>query len=130
MEPFATVDDLLAGWPNKTMNDSERSSADALLRRASAQLASLMRNKGRAIDPSDDIQAENLRTVTVNMVRRSMMSGAAEGIKSVSQTIGSTTASAQWSNPDGAFYLSSMDKEVLGLLGGGRVGWASMAGDP
>ena len=130
MESYATVDDLLAGWPNKTMNDSERSSADALLRRASAQLASLMRNKGRVIDPSDDIQAENLRTVTVNMVRRSMMSGAAEGIKSVSQTIGSTTASAQWSNPDGAFYLSRTDKEVLGLLGGGRVGWASMAGDP
>jgi hypothetical protein len=63
------------------------------------------------------------------MVRRSMSSGDVDGISQMSQTIGSTTASVQWSNPSGAFYLSQLDKETLGLAGNnGRAGFATLSG--
>lgn len=127
IQAFATVDDLLAGWPNKTLNESERTAAGALLTRATAQLTAMLSRKGIAIDPQDEIQAENLKTVTVSMVRRSMASGDNEGLSQVSQTVGSTVASVQFSNPSGAFYLSAMDKEILGLSGsGGRAGFTPL----
>jgi hypothetical protein len=127
-EAFATVDDLLEGWPNKTLNESETAAANALLLRASAYVATKLAQRKVEIDPEDELQALNLKTVTVNVVRRSMSSGDSEGIASMSQTIGTTTASVQLSNPDGAFWLSQLDKEVLGLAGsGGRAGWADLA---
>ena len=73
---FATVDDLLDGWPNKTFSEQERIAAGVLLFRASGYLAGLLAKKHIEIDPSDMLQAVNLKTVTVNMVRRSMSSGA------------------------------------------------------
>lgn len=124
---FATVDDLLDGWPNKTFSEDERIAAGVLLFRASGYLAGLLAKKHIAIDPSDMLQAVNLKTVTVNMVRRSMSSGDVDGLASMSQTIGSTTAQVSWSNPSGSFYLSALDKDILGLSGGGRAGWASLA---
>lgn len=127
MDPFATVDDLLDGWPGKQMSTAERTAAEVLIERATAQLRALLAKKGVEVDPEDDVQRINLRTVTLNMVRRSMASGGPDGLSSVSQTIGSTTASVQWANPEGAFFLSRADKEVLGLLGGGRLGWAPLA---
>lgn len=123
---FATADDLQAGW--RTLSPSEQDVAGELIERASAQLSSLLAAKGVAVDPEDEIQATNLKTVTCNMVRRSMASGGPDGMQSASQTIGSTTASVQWANPDGAFFLSRTDKECLGLVGGGRVGWAPLGG--
>lgn len=130
IQAFATVDDLLAGWPNKTLNESETTAAGALLDRATAQLMAMLAKRRIAIDPEDDVQAANLKTVTVNMVRRSMSSGDNEGLSSVSQTVGSTVASVQFSNPNGAFYLSAMDKETLGLSGkGGRAGFTPLGSD-
>lgn len=127
IEAFATVEDLLAGWPNKTLNESERTAASALLDRATAQLMAMLANKHVEIDPEDEIQSENLKTVAVNMVRRSMASGDNEGLAHMSQTIGSTVASVQFSNPSGAFYLSALDREILGLSGkGGRAGFSDL----
>ncbi len=105
--------------------------AETLLLRASAYLAAKLRTKGVRIDDADEVQAENLTTVTVNMVRRSMCSGDNEGLSQISQTIGSTVASVQFSNPNGSFWLSPLDKEILGLTGtGGRAGFASLAHEP
>jgi len=127
-EAFATVEDLLDGWPNKTLNESEAAAADALLLRASAYIATLLGQRGIGIDAEDELQALNLKTVTVNMVRRSMSSGDVDGLASMAQTIGSTTAQVSWSNPTAAFYLSPLDKKILGLSGtGGRAGWADLA---
>lgn len=127
MEEFVSVDELLEGWPGKELDGRGREQAHELIRRASAMIWGLMRRRGVEIDPGDEAQRYNLRTVCCNMVRRAMAPSGAEGVSQVSQTIGSTTASVQWANPDGAFYLSRMDKEVLGLTGGGRVGWAPLA---
>lgn len=130
LEPFATVEDLMDGWPNKTLNQSEQTAAETLLARASAYIATKLARAGIEIDASDELQATNLQTVTVNMVRRSMSSGDADGFSQLSQTIGSTTASVSFTNPEGAFWLSASDKEILGLTGtGGRIGWASLAGE-
>ena len=118
---FATVENLEAGW--RTLTESERGVASTLLLRATAQLYGLLANDGITIDPEDELQALNLQTVTCNMVRRAMSSGAVDGIESVQQTIGSTSASVRVYNPDGAFYLSKMDKDILGISGGDGIGW-------
>lgn len=124
MQAFATVNDLELGW--KTLTPGEQAVANELLLRASAQLVTLLSNHGITVDSEDEAQAINLKTVTCNMVRRSMNSGGSyDGVSSVSQTIGSTVAAVQWSNPDGSFYLSKSDKESLGLLGVGKLGYAS-----
>ena len=47
--PFATVEDLQAGW--KTLTDAERGVASTLLLRATAQLYGLLVNDGITIDP-------------------------------------------------------------------------------
>jgi len=127
MEPFATTEDLQAGW--RTLDGAELEVAETLLLRASAYLMTRLGQRGISVDPEDEVQALNLKTVTCSMVRRSMASAAADGIAQVSQAIGSTSASVQIYNPDGAFYLSKFDKEILGLSGGGRIGWALLAGD-
>lgn len=120
---FATVEDLQAGW--KTLTEAEQGVASTLLLRATAQLYGLLSNGGIEIDPEDELQAINLNTVTCNMVRRSMSSAAVDGIAQVSQAIGSTNASVQIYNPDGAFFLSKMDKDALGLSDSGDgIGWA------
>jgi len=125
MEAFATVDDLQAGW--RTLKDSEQAVANTLLLRASAFLATKLSKKGIEIDPEDELQALNLQTVTCNIVRRAMSSSAVDGISQMQQSIGSTNASVQIYNPDGAFFLSKNDMDVLGLTGASRAGWASLA---
>lgn len=123
MEAFATVEDLQLGW--RALSEAELVVAEELLLRASAQLSAILANHCREVDPDDDVQAMNLKTVACNMVRRSMNAGGSyDGASSVSQTVGSTVASVQWANPDGAFYLSRSDKESLGIAGVGKLGWA------
>ncbi len=119
---FATVADLQAGW--KTLSETEQDVATTLLLRATAQLMAMLANDGIEIDPDNELQAFNLTTVCCNMVRRSMASAAVDGIAQLSQSVGSTSASVQIANPDGAFFLSRFDKEILGLTGGGdRIGF-------
>jgi hypothetical protein len=125
VEAFATVDDLQAGW--RTLKDAEQDVAETLLLRASAYLITRLTRKHIEIDPDDEVQALNLQTVTCNLVRRAMVSAAADGIAQVQQSIGSTNASVQIYNPDGAFYLSKQDADLLGITGAGRAGWASLA---
>ncbi len=117
MEAFATVEQLEAGW--RALSEDEQAVASELLDRASAQLASMLSQKGIAIVDGDEVQQLNLCTAVCNMVRRSMASYGAEGVQTMQQSIGSTSASVTWSNPDGAFYLSKNDKIALGLLGSG-----------
>jgi len=125
VEAFATVENLQAGW--RTLKDAEQGVANTLLLRASAYLITKLTKRHVDIDPEDEVQALNLQTVTCNLVRRAMASAAADGIAQVSQTIGSTNASVQIYNPDGAFYLSKQDADLLGITGAGRAGWASLA---
>ena len=114
MEAFATVEDLEAGWRN--LSSDEEETAEILLQRASAYLASLMRRDGIVIDVADEIQTMNLATVTCNMVRR-VMDAPSGGASSITQGIGETNASVSFSNPDASLYLSKSDMLALGLAG-------------
>lgn len=114
MEAFATVEDLEAGWRN--LSSDEEETAEILLQRASAYLASLMCRGGIVIDVADEIQTMNLTTVTCNMVRR-VMDAPSGGASSITQGIGETNASVSFSNPDASLYLSKSDMLALGLAG-------------
>ena len=116
MEPFASVLDLEAGWRN--LEADEISVAETLLRRATMQLVKLLGDNHIEIIPDDEIQAGNLTTVACNMVRRVMDSQG--GISNMSQSIGTTSASLTFVNPDGSLFLSKSDREMLGLASKNR----------
>jgi hypothetical protein len=129
-QAFATAADLLEGWPNKTLNESETTAANALLLRASARLVSLLRRRDVDIDPEDDVQALNLKTVTVNMVRRALLASQDDvlGVSQKSITGGPYTQNISFSNPSGDMYLTKDDRSLLGI-GGGRAGFSSLGGE-
>lgn len=116
---FASVDDLEAGW--RTLSTSERSTAQTLIERASAYIMTLMTREGVEIDVADTLQVENIKSVTCGLVRRSMETPIIEGVASMSQGIGATNASVSFANPDGRFFLTKSDKQLLGI-GGVRIG--------
>lgn len=118
MEAFATVDDLLAGWPGHPDIDDE--TAETLLLRATAQLTALLSRHHVGIDPEDEVQRVNLTGAVCSMVRGSMAQPY-EGVASISQGIGSTSASVSFANPDGGFYVSKHWRDLLGISGGGKV---------
>ena len=115
MKPFETYEDLLAGWPDHPNVGKE--AAETMLLRASAYVASEMRHAGIEVDAEDEDQALALLIVTCNVTRRAMRPGGMEGIASMSQAIGTTNASVQMSNPDGALFLNKSDKTLLGIVG-------------
>ena len=125
MEAFATVEDLTAG--GRTL-DVTAEAAGVLLERASACLWALLSRHGVEVDPEDEVQVTNLRAVCCNMVMRSLSAGSFEGLSSVAQTVGSTNVQVSYREPDGSFYLSRSDKELLGIggRGGGRMLRASI----
>jgi hypothetical protein len=117
---FATVENLIAGWAGGTPASFSSEVASELLDRASAYLSAILDLHGVEVDAEDEVQAINLRTVACNMVRRAMSCADAGGVSQMSQTVGSTSASVSWSNPDGGFYLTRMDRDALGLSSSGQ----------
>lgn len=118
MEAFATVDDLRRGWPGKEFTFAEEEAAEALLKRASAQLSAMLSRHGVEVDTSDEEQMLNLLSVVCNMVRRSMSQGY-EGVASFAQSVGSTNVSVNYRDNDGSFYISKQEQELLGISGRG-----------
>lgn len=116
MESFATVNDLQAGW--RTLTEAESEVAATLLERATAQIVAMLERSGIKIDASNETQQTNLKTVNCNMVRRVM--GQVGNVSQMTQSIGSTSASVSFSNPDGSLYLSKGDRVLLGLAGKSR----------
>lgn len=110
---FADVSDLEARW--RELTDEEQERATVLLDDASAMLSALVE-----VDDTDEQQAELLKIVTCNMVRRAMSASAVDGITQAAQTIGSTSVSVGFANPDGGFYLTKTDKQMLGISASGR----------
>ena len=128
MMTFATVEDVTNSWANKRFNESERLAANELLERASAMIATLMQRRGVEIDETNELQAMNLKAVTVAVVRRTMAGGEFDGMQGATQTIGSTTASVQYfNNYGGALSLLPSEEKLLGIKStGGRIGWANL----
>lgn len=112
---FATVDDLQSGW--RELKPDEVAIAQTLIERASAKIAALLSSHNITVNVSDEIQMVNLTAVTCNMVKR-VFNAAGNGVQSISQGIGATSASLTLLNADESLYLSKSDRETLGLTGG------------
>lgn len=106
---YATVSDIEARW--RTLTSDEEAKAAVLLDDAAAILDTLA-----VFDSSDPNVAANLRTVSCNMVIRSMSSsGDSFGMSQGSMTAGPYTQSWTYANPSGDMYLTKMEKRLLGI---------------
>lgn len=106
---FATVEDLEARWRALTADETEK--AEVLLGDAGTYL-SLFVN----VDPEDEEQAEALKIVSCNMVRRVMnvtddMLGVTEG----TMTADIYSQRFAYANPNGDWYLTATEKRLLGI---------------
>lgn len=114
---YATVDDLEARY-GELPSDDARTQASVLLDDAATYLDGVV-----AVDPSDEHQAESLRMVSCAMVNRSMEAARSEtyGVSNASYTMGPFSQSATFFNPSGDLYLTSGERQLLGV-GGSRIG--------
>ena len=110
---YADVSDLEARW--RELNEAEQARAEVLLADASAVLDSLV-----DVDETDTEQLEICKIVVCNMVQRSMVASEADayGITQQSMTAGVYTQSVTYSNPSGDFYLTKMERKMLGISNG------------
>lgn len=120
MEAFATTDDLQARW--RTLTEDELAMAVVELLDATAFIAGQLSKYDVAIDPSDEIQEQNLKRVTCDVVRRSMSPrlDSAQGTPLAPFTESTVTAdvfteSYKYANPLGDYYLTAADKQSLGI---------------
>lgn len=119
MVPFATYDAYVALYD--TTETAER--VDALLARASRDIASELRVAGIACDePSEDFAAD-LSDVACAMVHRALGEDAGEddgppipfGASQFSQGAGGYTRSATLANPYGDLFMTEAERRKLGM---------------
>lgn len=120
---YATVDDLEARW--RPLSTAEQDRAEVLLDDAAVYLSALV-----TVDDSDQEQADVLKVVSCSMVQRVMSSDVDTfGVSQASMTAGSYTQSMTFANPSGDFYLTAMEKRLLGIASSKlgtirpKVGW-------
>lgn len=116
MEAFATIEDLENGW--RQLDESEEAKASELLLRATAFLYM----QGVRRDEDNEAQAIVLKGVTCDLVRRVFPagSGGMDGIASMQQSIGDTSANVSFATRDGGFYLYPQERSALGLTASGK----------
>ena len=124
---YATYQDIEERW--RTLTADEQTRAVALLDDASAMLAALVR-----VDASDTQQAALLKQVSCSMVIRSMVASAssAYGIDQMQATMGPFGQTVHYANPSGDMYLTKLEKQLLGIVGGsgkGRILHPTVGGD-
>ena len=117
MTQFADVDDYIARLnpSERDLSQDEKDYVDVLLSDASAKVAGLLADAGVEVDESDETQAANLTRVVCNMVREYQDAENRDNIGSMSQGIGSTSVSVQWSTGITNFFISDADLAVLGI---------------
>lgn len=110
-EPFATVDDLKARWPD--FPPGGETTAGTMLEDASQFIVDVVPNALAA-------PAATRRRVVCAVVRRAMTSSAAGqvGYSQGTSTVGELSQSWTAANPNGDFYLTKQELKALG--GGGR----------
>lgn len=118
--PFASVDDLEAAW--RPLSEAERARAEKLLDYAERRIRAML-PQGWEERPGT---VANLEPVTVESVRRQMAAGGVP-VTQMSQGAGGYTASVQYANPAGDWYLKADEKELLGI-GGCSISFAAMEG--
>lgn len=121
---FATA----AGYRAMYDTDTDGGRLQALLDRASRDIAAELRAAGIAYDDPGEDFAADLSDVACSMVRRALGEDAAEidipfGASQVSQTGGPYTASATLANPYGDMFMTKAERRKLGI-GRARAGFS------
>ena len=109
-EPFASVDELEAGW--HPLLDSERAKASVLLSRATRLIRAQCPGWQAAEQSNPGICAD----VCCAMVQRAMAASGIDvpdGVKQMSQTTGSFQDSYTFDNPSGNLYLRDEERRVI-----------------
>lgn len=109
--PFATVTDLELRW--RKLLSTEQTLASTLIDDASDLIVTQCPRWANA-------SAATLTRVTCAMVKRAMLNMDRAGVTQSTQTAGSFSESASYSNPDGDLYLTSNERRSLGGSGSGQ----------
>lgn len=131
MQPFATVEDYRAAWPDDTLSDGPLL---ARLVAATSVMCREMELGGVEYANRPESFTEVLRTVCIAMVRRTRASAESTdseipfGATQFSQTAGSYTHSASLANPYGDIRMWPSERRLLGI-GRGRACVASPYGE-
>ncbi len=110
MAAFADTQDLEKRW--RSLSDSERDRASALLEDASVILAAEFNRLGHAIE---DVDEDLLKMVCCNMVRRVMASGTGAELSQLGMTVGPFSQQQTFANPAANLYMSTDERRLLGL---------------
>lgn len=118
MEAYATVEDLEGRW--RALDESERARARTQLEDASAFIAAQLRRYRVTVDPADEVQSQNLKSVCCSVTRRSLaqsFAGDSTGSQYTGQTVtaGVFSQTYTYANPTGDMYLTVAEKRLLGI---------------
>ena len=107
---YAEVSDIEDRW--RELTGDEQARAEVLIDDASAYIDSLA--------DASKVDAAVLKVVVCNMVQRAMVAGEADsfGVTQQSMTAGPYTQSWTYSNPSGDFFLTKLEKRLLGVSTG------------
>lgn len=104
VEPLATVKELQSQF--RIMDPSELEAAEPRLEDATSRILSYMRSIGAEVDETDEVQAQLLKSICIEMVARSMVVSTNE--VDIQAWGGSTVYTAK-----GNLYLTTQDKDML-----------------
>ena len=115
-EPLATTADVEALW--RTLSESETTVAESLIRVASRVI------RARYGDVDDRIlagtlDAQDVADIVAAMVKRAMLSPAADGVESYAHGAGPFSENTKYSNPDGNVYLTAEERLLFEPVGFG-----------
>nr|WP_281421164.1 Gp19/Gp15/Gp42 family protein [Gordonibacter massiliensis (ex Traore et al. 2017)] len=104
------------------MSNDEKGRASSLLDDGAALLMSMLKRAGVEVDPDDELQAANLRSINCSMVQRSMSAaGDMYGVTQQTMTAGPFSGSATYANATGDMYVTKAERMRLGI-GRMRIG--------
>ena len=110
---YATIDDVEAQW--RPLSDAETSRAETLLDRAALIIDVECPTVAKRIEAGDELAARAAVHVSVEMVKRAMLSPVdAAPMAQFQQTGGPFSTSGTFVNPTGDVYLSKGDRRLLG----------------
>lgn len=111
---YATVEDLESRW--RDLSEDEEEKATILLDDAATYLNGFV-----VVDPDNAQQADALKIVSCNMVRRVMgVSDDLFGITEGTMTADIYSQRFTYANPNGDWYLTATEKRLLGI-GSGKI---------
>lgn len=109
-EPFATFEDVQARW--RTLSSDEETVANTL----AADASDMIRTRWADVDAritSGALDADSVKRVVANMVKRAMIVGDSVGLESRSQTAGPFGVSDKYANPNANLYFTADDLRLF-----------------